>query len=83
MEAILDKDRIFELYLNNAEWGKGVFGIEAASWHHYGKSVRNLSNDETIRLVTLLSSPILYSPKNLTRSGILRARYQYLCERYN
>lgn len=83
MEAILDKDRIFELYLNNAEWGKGVFGIEAASWHHYGKGVRNLSNDEAIRLVTLLSSPILYTPANLTRSGILRARYNYLTERYN
>ncbi len=83
MEAILDKNRIFELYLNNAEWGKGVFGIEAASWHHYGKSVRNLSNDEAIRLVTLLSSPILYTPKTLSRSGILRARYKYLGDRYN
>lgn len=83
MEAILGKDRIFELYLNYAEWGKGVFGIEAASRHHYGKSVRNLSTDQTIRLVTLLSSPIKYKPYTLQKSGILRSRYQYLSSRFN
>lgn len=82
MEVILSKNRIFELYLNNAEWGKGVFGIEAAARYHYGRGVRNLSVDEAIRLVTLLSSPIKYSPATIHRNGILKARYDYLESRF-
>jgi monofunctional glycosyltransferase len=82
METILGKDRIFELYLNYAEWGKGVFGIEAASRYHYGKGVGSLSVDESIRLVTLLSSPIKYHPYTIQKNGILRSRYQYLVSRF-
>ena len=83
MENILGKNRIFELYLNYAEWGKGVFGIEAASFYHYKQSVRNLSQDEAVRLVTLLSSPIKYKPYTIEKSGILRSRYEYLSNRFN
>jgi len=83
MEAVLGKDRIFELYLNNAEWGKGVYGIEAAARHHYGVGIRELSTDQTARLVTLLSSPIKYTPATLRKNGILRARYNYLLQRFS
>jgi monofunctional glycosyltransferase len=82
MERILGKDRIYELYLNYAEWGKGVFGIEAASRYHYKKGVSKLTTDQSIRLVTLLSSPIKYTPKTINKSGILRSRYQYLQSRF-
>lgn len=82
MEHILGKDRIFELYLNYAEWGKGVFGIEAASRYHYRKGVRSMTTDEAVRLVTLLSSPIKYSPYTIQKSGILRSRYEYLSARF-
>ncbi len=82
MEVLLSKNRIFELYLNNAEWGKGVFGIEAAARHHYGRGIRNLTVDETIRLVTLLSSPIKYNPSTIHKNGILKARYEYLESRF-
>ena len=83
MERILGKDRIFELYLNYAEWGKGVYGIEAAARHHYGRSVTRLSTDQAIRLVTLLSSPIKYRPYTIQKNGILRERYRYLSARFN
>ncbi|HNY22448.1 MAG TPA: biosynthetic peptidoglycan transglycosylase [Treponemataceae bacterium] len=83
METILGKDRIFELYLNNAEWGKGVYGIDAASRYHYKKSVANLTTDEAIRLVTLLSSPIKYTPYTIQKNGILRSRYAYLVGRFS
>lgn len=83
MEAILGKDRIFELYLNYAEWGKGVYGIDAASRHHYGKGVSRLSTDEAVRLVTLLSSPIKYKPYTINKNGILRSRYQFLSDKYS
>lgn len=83
MEAILGKDRIFELYLNYAEWGKGVYGIDAAARHHYGTRVANLSTDEAARLVTLLSSPIKYKPYTINKNGILRSRYIYLTSRFS
>jgi monofunctional biosynthetic peptidoglycan transglycosylase len=82
MEAILDKDRILELYLNYAEWGKGVFGVGAASRYYYNKEVRGMTTDQSIRLVALLSSPILYGPKTIHKSGSLRWRYGFLTERY-
>ncbi len=82
MEVILSKNRIFELYLNNAEWGKGVFGIEAASRHYYGRGIRNITKDEMMRLVTLLSSPIKYTPWTIHKNGILQTRYEYLISRY-
>ncbi len=82
LELILPKERILELYFGYAEWGKGVFGIEAAARHHYGRSLSRLSREETARLIALLSSPIKYRPATLERSGILRERYQYLQRRY-
>lgn len=82
MELILDKDRILELYLNYAEWGKGVYGIEAASRHHYRRGIASLSSDQAVRLVTLLSSPIKYEPYSLNKSAILRSRYHYLSSRF-
>lgn len=82
METILGKNRIFELYLNYAEWGKGVFGIEAAARYHYKTGIRNLSVDQAVRLVTLLSSPVKYGPYTLHKSGILLSRYNYLVDRF-
>ena len=82
MELILSKERILEIYLSWAEWGKGVFGLEAAARKFYGKSASRLSVDQTARLVAILSSPIRYTPLTLQKSGILRSRYQYLVKKY-
>lgn len=82
MEAILGKQRILELYFNYAEWGKGVFGIEAASRYHYKTGIASLSSDQAIRLVTLLSSPIRYNPYSFGKNGILKSRYAYLDKRF-
>ncbi|GAB1482344.1 hypothetical protein MASR2M78_11590 [Treponema sp.] len=43
MEVILGKERILELYFNYAEWGKGIFGIDAAARYHYKAGVSSLS----------------------------------------
>jgi len=82
LELILSKDRILELYFGYAEWGKGIFGIEAASRHWYGKGVAALSRDQAARLIALLSSPIKYTPATLYKSAILRERYAYLTRRF-
>jgi monofunctional biosynthetic peptidoglycan transglycosylase len=83
MEAILGKERILELYFNYAEWGRGIFGIEAAARHHFKAGVAALSRDQSIRLVTLLSSPIVNGPYTFSRNGILQARYAYLAARWS
>lgn len=83
LEALLSKQRILELYFGYAEWGKGVFGIEAAARSHYRAGIASLSRDRAARLVALLSSPILYTPQSLEKSGILRERYRYLSRRFD
>jgi monofunctional biosynthetic peptidoglycan transglycosylase len=82
MDVLLSKNRILELYINNVEWGKGVFGIQAASSYYYRRSVSSLSEDEQARLVTVLSSPIKYSPDDFERSKILSQRYALLAKKY-
>lgn len=73
-ELILGKERILELYLNNVEWGRGVFGIEAGARRHYGKSARNLSRTQAAGLAALLPNPLRRTPGSTPqyRSEILR-----------
>jgi monofunctional biosynthetic peptidoglycan transglycosylase len=62
LENVLSKKRILELYLNVVEWGDGIFGIEAASRHYYGKPASELTPLEGTRLATVLPSPRKYDP---------------------
>lgn len=57
MEKELTKSRILEIYLNVIEWGDGVYGIEAASRYHFGKSASALSREECARLAAIIPSP--------------------------
>jgi monofunctional glycosyltransferase len=65
-ELILGKDRILELYLNEVEWGRGVFGVDAAARYHYGEGVRGLSRSQAAGLAALLPNPLERSPANTT-----------------
>jgi monofunctional biosynthetic peptidoglycan transglycosylase len=60
LELIMDKERIFEIYLNVAEWGEGVFGAEAAARHYYNTSAANLSAEQAARLAAMLPRPLYY-----------------------
>jgi monofunctional glycosyltransferase len=73
-ELVLGKDRIIELYLNNVEWGDGVYGIEAAARHHYGVGAAQLSRTQAAGLAALLPNPRQRTPGNTAayRSSILR-----------
>ncbi|HEY0202291.1 MAG TPA: monofunctional biosynthetic peptidoglycan transglycosylase [Burkholderiaceae bacterium] len=57
LEACLPKQRILEVYLNNVEWGEGVFGAEAAARHYFGKSAAQLNAAESARLAVMLPAP--------------------------
>jgi monofunctional biosynthetic peptidoglycan transglycosylase len=62
LERDLGKRRILELYLNVVEWGRGVFGCEAASQAYFGKSCAALSPDESVALAVVLPNPRRWDP---------------------
>jgi monofunctional biosynthetic peptidoglycan transglycosylase len=79
MERQLSKRRILELYLNCIEWGRGVFGIEAAARTYFGKSASALTLDEGARLAAVIPSPLRHRPDAnsryvLRRKGIVLSR---------
>jgi len=57
IEVVWPKDRILEVYLNIAEWGPGIFGIEAAAQHHFGVRAAELNRREAARLAVILPNP--------------------------
>jgi len=79
LEAILDKQRIFELYLNVIEWGSGVFGAEAAAQRYFGTTAARLAPEQAARLAAMAPNPRFYERNpgapGLTRKiGIILAR---------
>ena len=79
LEALLDKRRILEIYLNSVEWGEGVFGAEAATQHYYKKSATKLSAYEAARLAVMLPRPKYF--EKLPNSGYLASRAQTISAR--
>ncbi|MDD5711485.1 MAG: monofunctional biosynthetic peptidoglycan transglycosylase [Smithellaceae bacterium] len=67
IERNLSKRRIMELYLNVAEWGDGLFGVEAAARRYFGKTAADLSAYEAARLAAALPNPIRFSPVGASR----------------
>jgi monofunctional biosynthetic peptidoglycan transglycosylase len=57
MELTLEKRRILEIYLNVAEWGVGIFGIEAAARHYYGVNAASLTEEQAAWLASILPAP--------------------------
>lgn len=61
-DLVLPKRRILEIYLNVAEWGDGIFGVEAAARRHFNKSAKILSVREAASLAAALPNPIRRNP---------------------
>lgn len=64
IETLWPKDRILEVYLNIAEFGPGIYGIEAAARAHFGKSAAQLNVGEAARLAAVLPSPRRWNARN-------------------
>lgn len=77
MERTLSKRRILELYLNVIEWGEGIFGVEAASRHYFGKSSSALGPEEAAHLAAVLPNPRKYSPTSNQRYVTSRSKLIY------
>lgn len=67
IEWIWGKERILEVYLNIAEMGPGIFGIEAASQAYFKKPARNLSRPEAAMIIASLPNPKKYTVKPMSR----------------
>lgn len=72
LESLLSKRRILEIYLNNVEWGEGVFGAEAAAQHYFRKPASRLSAYEAARLSVMLPRPKFF--EKLPNSAYLSGR---------
>lgn len=64
-ELALGKRRILELYLNEVEWGPGVYGAEAACRAHYGISARSIGREDAARLAAILPAPLKRRPERM------------------
>jgi monofunctional biosynthetic peptidoglycan transglycosylase len=88
LELALPKRRIFEIYLNIVEWGRNVYGAEAASRFYFGKSAADLNPLEAATLAAMLPSPRNSRERNLLyRRNLILTRLErvgYLtAEEYN
>ncbi|MEH6579647.1 MAG: monofunctional biosynthetic peptidoglycan transglycosylase [Amphritea sp.] len=61
LEALWDKQRILEVYLNIVEFGPGIYGVEAASKHYFGTSAKRLSSIQAARLAAVLPNPYRFN----------------------
>ena len=67
LETVMDKARILELYLNVVEYGRGVFGAEAAARHYYKISAARLGVEQSAKLAVMLPNPRYYDRNRDTR----------------
>lgn len=64
MDLVLSKDRIIEIYLNVAQWGRGVYGVEAAAQKVFGVPAAALTGPQALALATVLPAPAARNPAN-------------------
>lgn len=74
MEFFVPKKRILETYLNIAEFGKGIYGVEAAARYYWGTSAKYLTIKESTQLAATLPSPKKHNPKTRTKYFQSRAK---------
>lgn len=75
IELLWGKQRILEVYLNIAEWGVGIFGIQAASLHYFSKSLYKLSPMQMALLASVLPNPIKFNPAKPTSYILAKAKW--------
>lgn len=67
IELVWSKEKILEHYLNVAEMGKGIFGVQAAAREYFNKDAKNLTRAEAAMIVACLPNPKKYSVKPMSR----------------
>lgn len=81
MELIWSKKRIMEVYLNTAQFGENIYGVESASKFYFNKPAQYLSSNEAAQLAAILPNPIKLNLKN--KSNYLNNRILRIKEEIN
>jgi len=66
-ELVLGKQRILELYLNEVEWGPGIYGADSACHYYNGTAARNIGREEAARLAAILPAPLKRRPERMNK----------------
>jgi monofunctional biosynthetic peptidoglycan transglycosylase len=79
LEGLLTKQRILEIYLNNVEWGAGLFGAQAAARHYFHVDAAQLNAPQAARLAVMLPAPKRFEQRPgsayvVGRAGVIVAR---------
>lgn len=81
LETLWSKQRILEVYLNIAQFGEGIFGVEAASRYYFKKSADKLSHSEAALLAAVLPNPLIYKANR--PSVYVRHKQQWIMRQMN
>jgi len=81
IELLWPKQRILEVYLNVAQFGRGTWGVEAASWRYFRKPAADLTRTEAALLASVLPSPTRYRVVN--PGPYVRQRQQWILGQMN
>ena len=81
IELIWGKQRILEMYLNEAEMGRGIFGIEAASQKYFKHSAKKLTKVEAAMIASSLPNPVRYTVK--PTSKYVSRKYPWVMRQMN
>ncbi len=81
LESLWSKERIMEVYLNVAEMGKGIYGVEAASQIYFNRASIKLNPVQAATLIAILPNPKVRNPKN--PSGYLIGRRNHILDQMN
>lgn len=79
LEGLLSKERILDIYLNNVEWGEGVFGAQAAAQHYFHVDAAQLSSIQAARLAVMLPAPKRFEKQ--PGSGYIQSRSAVIAAR--
>ena len=69
IELFWSKERIMEVYLNIAETGKGVFGVEDAAQKYFGRSAAKLNTHQAVSIACVLPNPLKHNPKTVSQKN--------------
>ena len=69
IELLWSKERIMEIYLNVAETGKGLFGVETASRKYFDRSASKLNTHQAVSIACVLPNPYVRNPKTVSQKN--------------
>lgn len=73
IELFWSKERIMEVYLNVAETGNGIFGVEAVAQKYFGRSAAKLNTHQAVSIACVLPNPLVRNPKTVPQKN--RSKY--------